>query len=333
MTPPMTAMAMGERNSLPMPRPSAVGSMPSTMARGGHQDGAQPARPGLADGRRRRRRPRRMCCSAPSTSRMAFLVTSPMSRMRPMSEPMLMDLAGERERRGRRPPAPAAATSMMVNGWMSDSNWLASTMKMKTTATPQRHAHVRRPCPPAPSACRPRRRSSRPGAGGRRAAARSSLRGRRPGRGPGATCAQTEICRSRCSCSMIAGPSAGSERGELARAPSGRAASAIHIRSQRPRRARGPRRPGARGSPPRAGPPAACRPSRPGWPAGPAGPPRRPGRPTRAASSRSTSTWSSGLPGLSLSWTSASAGHRAHGVDEELRLARAARRSRARPRA
>ena len=37
---------------------------------------------------------------------------------------------------------------MMVKGWMSDSNWLASTMKMKITAMPSA-----RPMAEADSAC------------------------------------------------------------------------------------------------------------------------------------------------------------------------------------
>ena len=76
----------------------------------------------------------RMCWSAPSTSRMAFLVTSPMSRMRPMSDPMLMEPPVRPSPR-KAPTRARGRASMMVKGWTSDSNWLASTMKMKSTAT------------------------------------------------------------------------------------------------------------------------------------------------------------------------------------------------------
>ncbi len=121
----MTTMAMGERNSLPVPRPSAVGSMPSTMAALVMRMGRSRRGPALRTASAAES-PSRTCWSAPSTRRMPFLVTRPMSRMIPMSEPMLTELPVRKSARVA-PTSAKGSAAMMVSGWRNDSNWLAST--------------------------------------------------------------------------------------------------------------------------------------------------------------------------------------------------------------
>ena len=107
-TPPMTAMAMGERNSLPMPRPMAVGSMPSTMAPEVMRMGRRRRGPALrmaVSGSS----PSRMWSSAPSIEQDGVLGHQPHEQDEADQRAHVDRLPGDPERRGRRPPPPAAA--------------------------------------------------------------------------------------------------------------------------------------------------------------------------------------------------------------------------------
>jgi hypothetical protein len=70
--------------------------------------------------------PRARCWLAKSTSRIAFFVTKPMSRMRPI---MLMMLKVVRVASSARmtPTIDSGIDSMMASGCRNDPNWLAST--------------------------------------------------------------------------------------------------------------------------------------------------------------------------------------------------------------
>src|SRR5712692_5769156 len=135
MTPPMTAMAMGERNSLPVPVPIAVGTMPIAIAKLVMRMGRSRRGPALSSASSTGS-PSRMCCSAPSTRRMAFLVTRPISRMTPIIAPSERFLPASRSPR-RAPISASGSDTMMVNGCLSDSNCEARTMKMKMNARPK----------------------------------------------------------------------------------------------------------------------------------------------------------------------------------------------------
>jgi hypothetical protein len=127
MTPPMTAIAIGPRNSEPSPVPTAVGIMPRTIA---------------ADvmriGRRRSGPASRMACSgaspcsrtrtmARSMSRMAFFVTRPMRSTIPIIVPIAIVLLVRKSARIA-PTSASGSVSMIVTGWMKLSNCDASTM-------------------------------------------------------------------------------------------------------------------------------------------------------------------------------------------------------------
>ena len=134
MTPPMTAMAIGERNSLPVPVPNAVGTMPMAIAALVMRMGRSRRGPALSSASSTLS-PSRMFCSAPSTSRMAFLVTRPISRMTPIIAPSERFFPAS-SNASRAPISASGRETMMVKGCLSDSNCEASTMKMKTKARP-----------------------------------------------------------------------------------------------------------------------------------------------------------------------------------------------------
>jgi hypothetical protein len=135
--PPTTAVPSGRRDSPPAPRPSASGRMPKMVASvvmriGRRRMRAAPTTASTSSMPRARR------WFANSTTRIAFLVTSPISMMRPICEKMLSvsppmgkwssapTIAPKR--RVKSAPNTASGTeNRIVSGWTKLSNWAAST--------------------------------------------------------------------------------------------------------------------------------------------------------------------------------------------------------------
>ena len=133
MIPPITAVAIGARNDPPSPTPSADGSMPADMAI-----------EVITMGRARlcpasiialvRDMPCAVISMAKSTSRMAFLVTIPISIRMPIKtgidtgEPVTIRAAAT-------PPIAKGSENRMVKGWMTDLNSKISTVS--TSARPR----------------------------------------------------------------------------------------------------------------------------------------------------------------------------------------------------
>ena len=127
MTPPMTATAIGARNSLPSPRESAVGSMPRIIAAlviriGRSRSGPASRIAWSGDSPCSRTR-----TIARSRRRIAFFVTSPMSRMIPIIDPIEI-VCCARKSATMAPTSASGSVSMIVSGWMKLSNCDASTM-------------------------------------------------------------------------------------------------------------------------------------------------------------------------------------------------------------
>ena len=126
MSPPTTARAMGARISAPAPRARNRGSMPPIMAKLVMRMGRSRTVPARMMAWRREMPSSRSRCRAWSTSRIAFLVTSPMSRIMPML--VIMDmLSPVTSSIMTMPTMDSGRLSMMVMGSLKLSNWLAST--------------------------------------------------------------------------------------------------------------------------------------------------------------------------------------------------------------
>ena len=126
-TPPMTAIAIGARNSLPSLLLMAVGSMPSTMAALVMRMGRKRSGPASSTAWSGASPCSRTRTMARSMSRMAFFVTRPISSTMPIKAPIAMVLSVRNS--ARTPPTRASGNvSMIVSGWRKLSNCDASTM-------------------------------------------------------------------------------------------------------------------------------------------------------------------------------------------------------------
>ena len=121
MSPPITARAMGARISAPAPRAKARGSMPKIMARVVMTIGRSRVEPALMSARSRPRPCSRRAWLAKSTSRIAFLVTRPMSMMRPIML-MMFKVSPVRRSATATPTSDRGSESMIAKGWVKDPN-------------------------------------------------------------------------------------------------------------------------------------------------------------------------------------------------------------------
>ena len=99
MMPPITAVAIGARNEPPSPTPSAEGSIPADIAIEVMTIGPRPLVAGLDHGRRSGPCRGARISMAKSTSRIAFLVTIPISIRMPISTGIDSGAAGQDQRR------------------------------------------------------------------------------------------------------------------------------------------------------------------------------------------------------------------------------------------
>ena len=122
----MTATPIGARNEAPAPTPSATGRLPMIVEMVVIRMGRSLRGPAVRIASWRST-PSRRSWLVKSTSRMAFLVTSPKSMMIPIIDMMLMVWPAISSK----PIAPAIESgreNMMVKGWTKLSKRLASTM-------------------------------------------------------------------------------------------------------------------------------------------------------------------------------------------------------------
>ncbi len=132
-TPPTTAMPSGRRDSAPAPSPIAIGRMPKTVANdvirmGRNRIAAASVTAPVTV------RPSARSWLANSTIRIAFLVTRPISMIRPMREKMLSDCPNTHSETTA-PNTASGTESRMVNGSTKLSNCAASTRKMNASAS------------------------------------------------------------------------------------------------------------------------------------------------------------------------------------------------------
>ena len=116
MSPPITARAIGARNSAPAPSASASGSMPKIIASVVITIGRSRIAPGVDERLVARSCPRSRAWLAKSTSRIAFLVTRPISRMRPIMLIMLNVSPRERAAPSITPTSDSGSESMIASG-------------------------------------------------------------------------------------------------------------------------------------------------------------------------------------------------------------------------
>ena len=128
MIPPITAMAIGARKDPPSPTPSALGSMPADMAIEVMTIGRARFWPASIIASTRSR-PVRISSTAKSTSRMAFLVTMPISIRMPISTGIDSALL-VRIRPAATPPMASGKENRMVKGWITSLN-----KRMRTVST------------------------------------------------------------------------------------------------------------------------------------------------------------------------------------------------------
>ncbi|MNI00408.1 hypothetical protein D3C73_532060 [compost metagenome] len=126
--PPMTAIAMGARKEPPSPTPMADGSMPADMAIEVMMIGLARLRPASTMAWTRSS-PCRFISMAKSTSRMAFLVTIPISIRMPMRTGMESAFCVAISATAT-PPMASGRENRMVKGWMTSLN-----NRIRTTRT------------------------------------------------------------------------------------------------------------------------------------------------------------------------------------------------------
>ncbi len=122
----MMATPMGTRVSAPSPRASATGIMPAIMATVVMRMGRRRMGPASSSASRVDL-PAARSWLVNSTSRMPFLVTSPISMMKPIMA--IIDMYWPVMSRPAMPPMTAKGSDiMMVKGWTRLSNWAARMM-------------------------------------------------------------------------------------------------------------------------------------------------------------------------------------------------------------
>ena len=126
MTPPMIARPMGACCSAPSPRPSASGSMPKIIAVVVMRIGRSRIWP-AASSASSRLMPRRCPWFAKSTSNIAFLVTRPIRKTRPIIEKMLSVVPVKRSA-SITPTIESGSDAIMASGSTKLANCDASTM-------------------------------------------------------------------------------------------------------------------------------------------------------------------------------------------------------------
>ena len=123
MSPPITARAIGARISAPAPIANASGSMPKIIASVVITIGRRRVEPALTSASLRER-PSRRAWFAKSTSRIAFLVTSPISMISPIML-MMFRLSPVASSASATPTSDSGSESMIANGCRNEPNWLA----------------------------------------------------------------------------------------------------------------------------------------------------------------------------------------------------------------
>ena len=126
MIPPITAVAIGARNAPPSPTPNADGNMPADIAIDVITMGCARLWPASITAAMRCI-PRTRISIAKSISRMAFLVTIPISIRMPISTG-IDSAAFVRIRAAATPPMARGSENRMVNGWITDLNNKISTV-------------------------------------------------------------------------------------------------------------------------------------------------------------------------------------------------------------
>ncbi|MNS04868.1 hypothetical protein D3C72_362560 [compost metagenome] len=122
----MMATPIAWRVSEPAPTPRAIGAMPRIIAKVVIRIGRRRIGAALRSASNIGR-PSSRNWLVNSTSRMAFLVTRPISVMMPMIE-MIESVCLASNRANSAPTMASGSESMMVKGWMKLSNCAASTM-------------------------------------------------------------------------------------------------------------------------------------------------------------------------------------------------------------
>ncbi|MCY1303318.1 hypothetical protein D9M70_530160 [compost metagenome] len=125
MMPPITAVAIGAREEPPSPTPSAEGSMPADMAIEVMMIGRARLRPASIMAIWRSM-PWCIISMPKSTSRIAFLVTMPISIRMPISTGMDSAFC-VRISAAATPPIASGSENRMVNGWITSLNSRIST--------------------------------------------------------------------------------------------------------------------------------------------------------------------------------------------------------------
>ena len=124
--PPITHTAMGARVSPPSEKARAIGSMPNTVAAAVIRIGRSRTRPASTSASSSFE-PAARSALAKSTSKIAALVTSPISMMMPMKLKMLRVMP-ETQMPPKAPITESGSETMMTKGWVRLSNCAARIM-------------------------------------------------------------------------------------------------------------------------------------------------------------------------------------------------------------